>query len=485
MTTDALTARGEEMHQALGREWYLTGAGLKEQPEFQAIYDRFRDVSTDEALATARASGSLELLEWVLDLRVGRRTARLEEAQLTWEQATTLRAGQRDVPYLRSPIELANADDRAFRIALDQARVTAAAQGLTGMRLDRFGQERDEVLALELGDYVRARSALGRIDLDALGRAAAQFLARTEAAYRDALAHLVKKRLGLTLDDLVRADSAWVFRAAQFDAAFPPDTLVQTAARQMREMGIDPEQRGRIRFDTEERAAKQPRAFCVPVMVPDEVYLVLRPRGGHQDFRTFWHEHGHALHFASVDAALPFAARWLGDNSVTEGFAMLWDHQTMLPAWLTRFGGLGAGDARALAFELAVSELFLVRRYAAKLQYELVLHRGDMSRMGPEYATHLTRATLFRYPEGDFLVDVDPGFYSARYLRAWQLQALLTATLTQRFDDDWYRNPRAGSYVQQLMSRGQAENANELAARVSGAELDFEPLARQIEAALN
>jgi hypothetical protein len=50
---------------------------------------------------------------------------------------------------------------------------------------------------------------------------------------------------------------------------------------------------------------------------------------------------------------------------------------------------------------------------------------------------------------------------------------------------DWYRNPRAGGYLQHLMSRGQAENADELATRVSGATLEFEPLARQIEAALN
>jgi hypothetical protein len=250
-------------------------------------------------------------------------------------------------------------------------------------------------------------------------------------------------------------------------------------------MGIDPGQRGRIRFDTEERPAKQPRAFCVPVRVPEEVYLVIRPRGGHQDYRTFWHEHGHALHFASADPALPFAARWLGDNSVTEGFAMLWDHMTIDPRWLTRFAGMPPGDARSLTFELAVNELYFVRRYAAKLNYELALHRGDMTRMGPAYAELLTTATLFRYPEGDYLADVDPGFYAARYLRAWQLQAALARTLTERFDQDWYRNPRAGGFVQQLMSRGQAENADQIAARVTGSPLNFDAVIAQLEPLLN
>jgi hypothetical protein len=134
-------------------------------------------------------------------------------------------------------------------------------------------------------------------------------------------------------------------------------------------------------------------------------------------------------------------------------------------------------------FELGVNELFMVRRYAAKLSYELRLHRGDLARMAPVYSELLTSATLFRYPEGEYLLDVDPGFYSARYVRAWQLQALLASALTERFDEDWYRNPRAGAFVQHLMSRGQAENGDQLARRVDGA-LTFGPLQRSLEAML-
>jgi hypothetical protein len=486
VTLDALTARGEEMHQALGREAYLTGAGLKSQPEFQQIYARFADLTSPDVVAEVRASGSTELFEWAVDLAIGRRTAALEEAQITWEQGVTLRVGGREIPYLRAPIDLANAPDRDFRLALDRARVAAVEAGLNGLRRDRFALERDDIVALGLGDYVAARSVLSGIDLDALGRAAAAFLIRTEAAYRDGLARVARQRLGLEVGDLVRSDAAWAFRASNYDAAFRSGELVATATRQMREMGIDPVQNGRVRFDTEERPGKQPRAFCVPVLVPHEVYLVLRPQGGHQDYRTFWHEHGHTLHFASVDPTLPFAARWLGDNSVTEGFAMLWDHMTLEPRWLARYAALAPRDVRTLVFELGVSELFMARRYAAKLAYELVLHRGSYAASaGAEYAERLSTATLFRFPEGNYLADVDPGFYAARYLRAWQLQAVMGETLREQFDEDWYRNPRAGAFVQHLMSGGQQENADRLAARVTGRALDFEPLARQLEAALN
>ena len=36
---------------------------------------------------------------------------------------------------------------------------------------------------------------------------------------------------------------------------------------------------------------------------------------------------GHALHFANVRSDYPFEYRWLGDNSVTESYAMLMDHR--------------------------------------------------------------------------------------------------------------------------------------------------------------
>jgi hypothetical protein len=481
VTLETLLRRGEEFHQVLGRESYLTGAGLKDTPEFQRIFDQYADLYDDEALEAARDSGSYELLEWVLDLRVGRRTARIEERQLLWEQDATLRVGETEVPYLRAPIDLANSPDRDFRIQLDDVRVAAGAAGLNGMRRDRFALEREELLAAGLGDYVETRAKFSGIDIEALGRAGEEFLAATRDLYREVLQQVVRRRLGLDLTDLVRSDSRWVFRAEKFDHAFSSEGLLQIARRQAKEMGLDPLQNGRIQLDTEERPGKQPRAFCAPVRVPEEVYLVLRPRGGHADYHTFWHEHGHAHHFASMDPELSFEARWLGDNSVTEGFAMLFDHMTLDPRWLMRYPGLESGEARDLVFELGVNELFMLRRYAAKLGYEIRLHRGDLDRMGPEYAERLTEATLFRYPEGEYLLDVDPGFYSARYLRAWQLQALLASQLTERFDEDWFRNPRAGGYIQHLMSRGQADNGDQLAKRVGGGPLSFEPLRRSLE----
>lgn len=485
MNLESLVADGERMSQELNREYYELGAGLKEEPGLEAIYGRYEHLGRDEALALARESGSRELLGWVLGIRLGRKIVSCEERQLEWEQNAVVTVDETTTPYLRVPIELANSSNREYRRRLEEARNAAGAAALNPIRMERFNIERDEVCSLGVGDYVESIGWLSDFDLDALGRQAEEFLRDTHDMYADSLARLAKRRVGVPVDELLRSDVPWIFRANEYDDAFDSRRMLDTAVAQMREMGLDAKQGDRVRFDTEERALKQPRAFCAPVRVPQEVYLVLRPSGGHSDYRTFWHELGHAMHFASVDPSLPFEARWLGDNSVTEGFAMLWDHLTIDARWLTRYTEISSRDSSNLVFELSVSELHMLRRYASKIAYELVMHRGKLNGVAEEYAERLSGGTLFRYGPEHYLIDVDPGFYAARYLRAWQLEAGLAQLLTTRYDEDWWRNPRAGTFVQHLMSRGQAEPAHRMAAEHFDHELSFAPCARRLETILS
>jgi hypothetical protein len=96
----------------------------------------------------------------------------------------------------------------------------------------------------------------------------------------------------------------------------------------------------------------------------------------------------------------------------------------------------------------------------------------------------LTSATGFRYAAEDALLDLDDGFYSARYLRAWQLEATLRARLIDRFDEDWFRNHRSGPFLLEMLELGQKHDAVELAQRSLGAELTFAPLVAQCEGML-
>jgi len=324
---------------------------------------------------------------------------------------------------------------------------------------------------------------LSGIDLAALRAECDAFLRETQAMWDDVLPEFLHSRLQMTRTEATRADALALFRAKEFDRFFPPNAMESTIRKQVLDMGIDATAAGRVIFDTGDREGKRSRAFCAPVRIPNEVYLVMRPHGGQTDWNTFLHELGHALHFAYMRPDLQYEYRWLGDNSITEGYAMLFDHLMQDVGWLKRYTELGPANLRSFLRAVGFEELHFLRRYAAKLGYEIELYGGDVSwdALPDLYTDRLTTATGFRYSPADAFVDVDPRFYAARYLRAWQLQALISETLVERFDADWWRNPRAGPWIcSALFGEGQRELAGEQAQRISGKELSFAPLVRAV-----
>ena len=166
---------------------------------------------------------------------------------------------------------------------------------------------------------------------------------------------------------------------------------------------------------------------------------------------------------------------------------MLFDHLMQDGGWLQRYTQLDKKGAPEFLRTIGFEELHFLRRYCAKLVYETQLYGGEVGwdALPDLYVELLTGATTFRYSPADAFVDVDPRYYAARYLRAWQLQSLLGETLTERYDADWWRNPRAGPWiVNALFGEAQRELAHELAQRVAGKPLGFAPLIRKIEGML-
>ena len=84
--------------------------------------------------------------------------------------------------------------------------------------------------------------------------------------------------------------------------------------------------------------------------MPDEVYLVIAPTGGRDDYGALFHEGGHVEHYANTDPGLAFEFRHLGDNSVTESFAFLMEHLVEDRDWLRdKLGVEDPGPATAHA----------------------------------------------------------------------------------------------------------------------------------------
>lgn len=499
LTLERLREDGQAFTEEISRESYLAHSGHKTVAQFKPIYDKYAhvlgkdaldltlEIFRDSAAETEEHRSASLLLEWQLESQASRSLTELDEREIAWESSSYIETsdGER-VQYQAAAIEIANERDRTRRLKLDAARADIVQREHAPLRLERLQREKDYIESLGIApSYNTAFEEVTGVSLAALSQECAAFLRETQPLWDETLPHYLKKSLGITPAEATRSDALALLRASEYDASFPGSPLQESVFRQFTEMNVDPSAGGRIILDVGDRPGKRARAFCAPTRVPQEVYLVLRPHGGQSDYTTLLHEAGHALHFANVRDDLPFEYKWLGDNSITESYAMLFDHRMQDRGWLLRYTELGTSKVEDFLRLAGFEELHYLRRYCAKLIYEVEAYGddADWNDLPDLYVETLTSATNFQYRTADAFVDFDPRYYSTRYLRAWQLQAVLNESLVERFDIDWYRNPSAGPWItSELWAEGQRETAEELATRVGigGGGLSFGPLIRNI-----
>ncbi|HEV2075828.1 MAG TPA: hypothetical protein VGR10_06285 [Thermoleophilaceae bacterium] len=461
MELDAYRREAQAFTTALGREHYLHFAGLKPSLEVEPIYQAHAGLFTPAAAETLRKARAPALLEFCVEGLIGRATA-AEAAELARREAELeLDVEGASIPFRRAPIDQANEPDRRRRGAIEAARLEAIAGTLDPLH-ERI-LERGQALAGELGwSSVREMCAeLSGIDLRALAAQAEALLVATEPAFR----RVAEPRLHAEAGDgaVRRSDLPAFFRAPSLDDRFPAEPLVPSLRETLEALGVEAPER--VTLDAESRATKSPRAFCTAARVPEEVYLVISPHGGRDDYEAILHEAGHAQHFAHVDDRLPFERRHLGDNSVTEAYAFLLQRLATEPLWLQRH--LRAERLEELLDHGRATKLVLVRRYAAKLLYEVELHdsSGGRQMLRRSYARRLSSALKIDWPEETWLADVDPFFYAARYLRAWALESELAGDFAGELGPEWFREPEAGRRLRDLWAEGQPWSARELLGR--------------------
>jgi hypothetical protein len=487
---DSYRAEAEAFLEEIDREWYLHLSGQKPDLDLDRIYGEHGGLFRAGAVAelrelAARPSGDegrrlRYLLHFALDGLLGRETS-AEAAELGRLEATLeVEDGDEPIPYRQVPIAIANEPEPDRRRALEAARDAVMAEHLNPLRLLALERSHDLCRALGWESYAAAYAELSGLDLAGLRDEVAGLLDATAAVYPEVLDPQLEQAGVPPLGKTRRSDLPRFFRATRFDPAFTAERMLPAFAETLRDIGLDLESRPNIHLDTEPRPTKSPRAFCSTPRVPGEVYLVVAPTGGRDDYSALFHEGGHAQHYAGVDPALPFEFRHLGDNSVTESFAFLLERMVYEPAWLRSRLGI-AEPAASVAHSRAVKLLFL-RRYAAKIGYELELH-GPAPRLGEMpalYERTIAEAIRVEWTAAAWLADVDGGFYVACYLRAWALEALWSAELRERFGEEWFARPEAGEWLRSLWRQGQRLGADELAEEVLGRPLGFDALVAEL-----
>jgi hypothetical protein len=251
----------------------------------------------------------------------------------------------------------------------------------------------------------------------------------------------------------------------------------------LKRLGFDMENDENIRLDLDDRPQKSPRACVIASDPPKVVHLITRAQGGLHDYQAFLHEAGHALHYAGCDPALSYTFRKLSrDHALTEIYSYILESITREPAWHAQYFDLSDEQAAENANATTFLEALLFRRYVAKLQYELDFwsryHESGPSNDG--YSERLTAATGLRYRADGFVSDMDPGFYSADYLRAWIRSAQLREYLKREVGEDWWRQAETGERLRALFFEGTRPSSEEIAGRLGFDPLDTAPLLSEL-----
>ncbi|MCX8174115.1 MAG: M3 family metallopeptidase [Thermoplasmata archaeon] len=464
-------------------EVYLNSAGLRSVVNTAQIYERYAPLFTEQKVRTFKNAAqnytgeererARRLYLFACENYLENAVKVQRDALLTKEATMEVSIDGEKCLFRFLSTKIQNEENRTERKKLYEIELGAVRE-MNPLQVEIMKALHGKAVELGYPDYYELYRNLKQVDFTRLRDTLNRFLASTENLYVDAMNRWLDK-YKLSLGELERHDIAFVFAGTEFDRYFPAENMMNELAGATAAMGMDiTKLKGSERnviIDLEQRPTKSPRAFVSAVDPPFEIYMVVMPQGGVSDYLSVFHESGHALHYAFVVPSLPFVYKKIGESSVSETYAFLFEYLLTNPLFVEK-RVKGEALKEYLQYQM-LYKLYMVRRYIGKLNYELQLHRAkDLEKMGGVYKREMERALHFQHPEEIFLADIDHGFYSADYLRAWIFEPMLRRKMEELYGERWFEKEDAGRYLRALWSVGEKHSVEELARNINMEELN-------------
>ncbi len=437
---EILTREADALAGEIEEERFRHVAGMEADPALARPFRNRSRAAHKDTVAVLRAEGHERLATTVASLRADRAQAEHEEI---WRAAEARATGMGP----RGPEPLAALEIALARERNPERRATLAAGAAEAMREPARARE----AALET--RARARAEIGLAPDWKAVVLGDEVLAASDDAWRDVAAFTVRRELGSGRGrDLPRADLLHVLSLTRWDGIFKLGMLPVALKITLDGLGLAGSP---IRVDDGDRPAKWPGAHVVGSRVS------FRARGGAGDWQDLLSAVGRAI----AAAALPPHAR---DPALSGALAWAMGSLALEPRWLA----VRADVERSLALR----RLFALRADAAALRVAAEVERGlsgapwrDAHRDALLAATGATWDPVRASRDGD----ADALAASIRGAAAGEQ---LRGELRERFDEDWWRNPRTKAHLAGLLAAGRLPEGDEPratgAARMLVAKLD-------------
>lgn len=477
-------------------EWRAVRVGEKETSEQAEIVRRYNDLFTREqldALREAETAATGDERELLYRLRKtcesGLVSAQLAEREDDLENrllAERVTFEGEEMPLRNAQAKLAVLASYADREELGRIQAAASASfNDDRLELIRAGEELGADLS-GIADAVERNEEEKGISLRDLSRALKQAADDSADAYAKLREKWFATLLGPEREETPSSyHTAYMRRLSPLEATYEKDKATDICLRTLNALGFDLAGQTNIKLDLDDRPQKAPRACVIASDPPNVVHLITRAQGGLHDYQAFLHEAGHALHYGGCDPKLPYIFRRISrDHALTEIYSYICEAISREPGWHAEYFGLSDEQAAENAEATVFLEALLFRRYEAKLRYELDFWSrfADDGGTPGGYEEYLTEATGVRYRRDAFVSDMDSGFYSADYLRAWIRSAQLRQHLIDTVGEDWWKRTETGDILRDLFREGTKPTSEEIAARIGFEPLDTQPLLHEIGA---
>ncbi|MCC6808610.1 MAG: hypothetical protein IT381_14395 [Deltaproteobacteria bacterium] len=409
---------------------------------------------------------------------VGYETSAQQDELARVRNAESLKVGDQTFALSHLNTLMARETDYARRRELQQAAgQTYANLSEAHLQLDRAVAAATKKLGFS--SYLELANELRGTDLAEVSRVAEQFMNDTDPIFLAPLKQALMTELSFEFEQMRHADMPRLLWSVRYDKAFPQDILSTSHAVSMRQLGFSLADMPNLRIDADARANKRKRPRTFPVAVPNDVRMSYLPQEGLRGWEALYHEAGHAL-FYVTSRAPSFELQALGDQTLVYAYGFLMQSILGNPHWVkTALVRLTADEQKSYSKYIALKRLFLARRYAAKVMFEVAWHSNQQPDLAKLYQNLMSRAHGFRLDEVDaqrWLVDHEPFFLSAQFFRAWLLAGLMEQRLQQTFGDRWFESKEAGAWIAAFMRKGLEPSVDELARDLGVQKIDGKAL---------
>ncbi len=279
-----------------------------------------------------------------------------------------------------------------------------------------------------------------------------------KAAFLEDLYHYSKEILGGPAEYY---DNLYYFRAKVFKALDPILKAFHPAEEPLKVLKAQGFDVSKLQIDAEERVRKFASAECIPVQIPNDVRLLVRPVSPYEDLSGSFHEFGHGMHFVSIDPSTAYEDKYAISAGVAEIFSELLEDLLSNQDFLIKRLGISLKDAEEIAARRRFLELFFLVSYAANSLMKIDFWEENLSieQASERYAKYSKEFTDTEIP-GEYwqlhhiLPDYD--MYVPSYLIAAVRMAELEQELMGKFGSSWWKEAAAGDFIRDLVRSGAA-----------------------------